>query len=134
MMLISFSQLLLPDGGLKKFASLAAGFMIISAVISPLDSVPTDALGDFSLPGEGSSAANEALYRAEVIKRHRENLAEIIEKKFRHKSRAYVDTDNDGNITKITLHCGGDESGCIAYIIRELGVPRERIVTVYENN
>ena len=100
-MLISFSQLLLPDGGLKKFASLAAGFMIISAVISPLGSVPTDALGDFSLPGEGSSAANEALY---------------------------------GNITKITLHCGGDESGCIAYIIRELGVPRERIVTVYENN
>lgn len=134
MMLISFSQLLLPDGGLKKFASLAAGFMIISAVISPLGSVPADTLENFTIPSENSSAANDALYRAEVIRRHRENLAGIIKKKLRHKSRAYVDTDNDGNITKITLYCGGDESECVAYIIRELGVPRERIVTVYENN
>lgn len=133
-MLISLSQLLLPDGGLKRFASLAAGFMIISAVVSPLGSVPKDALGGLSLPAESSAAADDALYRAEVIKRHRKNLAEIIEKKLRHKSRVYVDTDNDGNITKVTLRCGGDESECVAYIISELKVPRERIVTVYENN
>lgn len=134
MMLLSFSQLLLPEGGLKKFASLAAGFIIINALVAPLGKGLSEIdVGSISV-SEASPGISDAQFRAEVIKKHRENLAELIEKKTRFKSRAYVETDNDGNITKITLKCKGDESECVAYIVNELKVPRERIVITYENN
>jgi len=131
MILTSFMKLLLPEGGIKKFASLAAGFMIISAVITPFEF-------DFKNIFAGEihnykNAENEAIYRAEVLKKHRENLREIIKSKMKHGGEAFVETDNDGNIVSVTLKCKGDESAAVMYITESLGVKRERI-RVYDDN
>ena len=131
MLLTSFMQLLLPEGNIKKFASLAAGFMIISTMISPIKF-------DFDI----SSVLNtdisyeekeEAIYRAEVLKKHKENLRNIIQSKLRYGGKVFVETDNDGNITSVTLRCKGDESAAVMYITETLGVKRERI-KVYDDN
>ena len=134
MTLASFSQMILPDGSIKKFVSLALGFMIILAVVSP---------GNIEFPEfrfeEGTFYYEEnseemALYKAEVLKKHRENLKEIIEKKFKHGSKAFVEVDADGEIIGVTLNCKGDESSAVAFIVNELKLERERIKIVYEDN
>ena len=133
MTLVSFALLLIPEGGVKKFASLAAGFMIISAILEP-NFGETDISKLNVKSYEIDVSKEEALYKAEGIKRHQENLKKTIEKEMKHNSEAYVETDSDGNITKVSLRCGGDESHAVLYIVETLGVPRERIFISYENN
>ena len=69
-----------------------------------------------------------------MIKKHQENLKTAIEKEMMHNSSAYVETDSEGNITRVNLRCKGDESRAVRYIIESLGVSRERIFVSYEDN
>ena len=131
MTLISFALMLIPEGGIKKFASMAAGFMIISTILE----LPK---GEINFTGinieniEADYSENEALYTAEVIKRHKENLKAAIEKEMKS-GKCFVETDNDGNITRVTIRSAEDESGALRYITQTLGVPRERVKVIYEN-
>ena len=134
MMMIALSNMLIPEGGIKKFASLATGFMLITAAVAV---VPKDVSEfSFSLPAytfdEKRMEEAEERYREQVMENHRENIRGLIEEKFVHQSRAEVETDREGNIEKITLYLCGDESRAISYIVNELRFPRERIV--YEKN
>ena len=136
MMMIALSNMLIPEGGIKKFASLATGFMLITAAVA---FVPKDVSEfSFSSPAytfdEKRMEEAEERYREQVIENHRENLRGLIEEKFVHQSRADVETDTEGNIEKITLYLRGDESQAISYIVNELRFPRERISIVYEKN
>ena len=136
MMMIALSNMLIPEGGIKKFASLATGFMLITAAVA---FVPKDVSEfSFSSPAytfdEKRMEEAEERYREQVIENHRENLRGLIEEKFVHQSRADVETDREGNIKKITLYLRGDESQAISYIVNELRFPRERISIVYEKN
>ena len=133
MTLGSLMQLLMPEGSVKRFASLSIGFMIMSAVFSP---IPFNVENlNFKTDGtELDFSSAEATYRAEVIVRHKENLNEKINAQMIHNSKAFVQTDNDGNITSVTIHVRGDESKAVLYIINELKVPRERIKIINEDN
>ena len=136
MMMIALSNMLIPEGGIKKFASLATGFMLITAAVA---FVPKDVSEfSFSSPAytfdEKRMEEAEERYREQVIENHRQNLRGLIEEKFVHQSRADVETDREGNIKKITLYLCGDESQAISYIVNELRFPRERISIVYEKN
>lgn len=136
MMLIALANILLPEGGLKKFASLAMGFMLITAALSFL---PRD-LGEISFSAESFEIDEEeietarAQYRAEVLKEHRKNLEKKIEENMRHGSKAFVELREDGEILSVTLRLRGDESGAVLYIINTLNVPRERIKLSYDEN
>ena len=134
MMMIALSNMLIPEGEIKKFASLATGFMLITAAVAV---VPKDVSEfSFSSPAytfdEKRMEEAEERYREQVMENHRENIRGLIEEKFVHQSRAEVETDREGNIEKITLYLRGDESRAISYIVNELRFPRERIV--YEKN
>lgn len=134
MTMAALAQMLLPEGNIKKFASLCVGFMIISVVLMPLQSGKMSALlGDTQAIFQGQDEA-EAIYRANVIDRHKENIKKLIEKQIKHGSAVFVETDNNANITQITIRAKGDESAAVYYITGQLGVPRERIKIEYENN
>ncbi len=133
MTLSALAQMLMPEGSIKKFASLAIGFMMVATVLSP---IPFN-IKDLNFKSEGTEidfSSAEATYRAEVIMRHKENLNEKINAQMVHGSKAFVETDNDGNITSVTIRLRGDESKAVLYITKELKVPRERIKTVNEDN
>ncbi len=136
MMLIAFSNILLPEGSIKKFASLAMGFMLISTAIAPLPSRLEDIKIDAQsfVLDEGDIAAAQAQYKAQILKRQREILADKISEYIKHGSKVYVQTSPDGEIISVTLSLKGDESSAIAYITDTLKVPRERIKLFYENN
>lgn len=130
----SLLHILLPQGTVKNTAATAIGFVVISALLAPLGKgVPHL---DIKLPTEGVATVRSAekAYRAQVIEEHKKNLAEMIEKKLKHGGRAFVETDGDGAVTAVTLYIRGDESGAAAYIVTQMGVPRERIEIIYENN
>lgn len=136
MMMIALSNMLIPQGGIKKFASLATGFMLITAAIA----IVPENVSDFSFSSpaytfdEKKMEQAEERYREQVIKNHTENMEKLISEKFVHPSRAEVITDFNGNITKITLYIKGDESRAVSYIVNELKFPRERINIVNEKN
>ena len=133
MTLSALAQMLMPEGSIKKFASLAIGFMIVATVLSP---IPFN-IKDLNFKSENTKldfSSAEATYRAEVIMRHKENLNEKINAQMVHGSKAFVETDNDGNITSVTIRLRGDESKAVLYITNELKVSRERIKIINEDN
>lgn len=133
MMLIAFSHMILPEGGLKRFATLATGFMIICAVLSPLKGGEAFDFSGITVENAAPfSAADDAQYRAEVLRRHRENLEKQIENHMQS-GKAYVEVDNDGNLTQVTLRSDCDESKAVLYITLQLGLSRERIVVTDED-
>lgn len=136
MMLMALSRLILPEGGIRKFATLAMGFMLITAALSPL---PSD-FDDISFTPESFEISeselekSEAQYRAQVIKTHRENLKKLIEENMSHGGSASVEVTEDGEIISVTLRVKGDESSTVNYIVNTLAVPRERIKLIYDKN
>lgn len=129
LMLIAFSNMIVPEGNIKKYVALATGFMIISTALTIL---PGSA-GDISFSANTFSISEEevskiqAEYRAEVIKRHRENLETKIEEYLSEGAKAYVEVTEEGEVTGVTIHTTKDESEAVMYIIENLGIKRERI-------
>ncbi len=134
LMLISFSNMLIPEGSIKKYTSLAMGFMLICAALSYIPSEESLFSAEtFNLDTE-EVARNEAYYRAQVLKRHRDNLEKNIEERLKHGGSANVEISPQGEVISVTLLVNGDESGAVAYIIENFGITRERIKMKYDKN
>lgn len=136
MMMIAFADILIPEGGIKKFASLAMGFMIITAVTAPFgeknEFFNLDA-STFTVD-ETEIEKAEAQYRAAVLIEHRKNLTKNIESKIKHGSKVFVEVTPEGNLSRVKILLKGDESAAVMYIVENLGLPRERIELSYEDN
>lgn len=136
LMLIAFANMIVPEGNIKKYVSLAMGFILIIAALSLL---PGD-IEEISFSPESFDMSEEniaelqAEYRAEVIKIHRENLKKKIEGQMLHGSKAYPEVSENGEIISVTLLVRGDESTAVLYITETMGVPRERIKIKYDKN
>lgn len=136
LMLISFANMLIPEGSIKKYTSLAMGFMLICTALSFFPSkeeVSFFSAEQFTIP-EGEIENNEALYRAQVLKKHRENLEETIKGKLKNGGKAFVEVSPDGDVISVTLWVNGDESGAVRYIIENFGIGRERITLKNDKN
>lgn len=129
LMITAFSKMLIPEGGIKKYMSLALGFILISTTLTLFPGK----IGEISFSAdsfrldEDEIAKMEADYQAKVITEHRSNLQEKIEAQMKHNSKAFVEVSPEGEITAVTLRIKGDESRAILYIVEEMGVERERI-------
>lgn len=136
LMMTALSNMLIPNGNIKKFVSMAMGFILISAALSFLPAKKEDfrfSFDSFEL-SESDFARAEAVYRAEIIKEHKKNLENKIESYMKHGSKAYVEVTESGEITRVTLSLRGDESRAVRFITEELGVSRERIKLKYDKN
>ena len=136
LMLIAFASILVPEGNIKKYVSLAMGFILIIAALS----VVPGQIGEISFSAESFEmseddiAKAQAEHRAQVLKMHRENMKKKIEEQIKGGSKAYVEVSEEGEITSVTLYVKGDESEALFYITNTLGVPRERIKIKYDEN
>ncbi len=136
LMLISFSNMLIPEGSIKKYTSLAMGFMLICASLSFITEKtgePFVSIEPFSFTEE-EIESNEALYRAQVLKKHRENLEKTIKGKLKHGGKVYVEVSPQGEVISVTLSVNGDESTAVSYIIENFGIERERIKLKNDKN
>lgn len=135
MMMVSISGILMPEGGIKKFASLAMGFMVITVAVYPLGRGENFKFTpeSFGIQEEKIKDA-EALYEKNVLSEHRKNLEEMIKAHIKHGSAVEVSVNENGETESVTLHLKGDESSAVNYIVNTLNLPRERIKLIYENN
>ncbi len=134
MMMVSIANILIPEGGIKKFASLAMGFIMISSAIFPLGDLLKKDFADTFVIDEKQYEKAEKETREKVLSAHKENLEMKIMEHIKHNSDVNVSVDDDANITDVKINAGGDESSAVAYIINTLKVPRERIKIVYDKN
>lgn len=136
LMMVAVAEILIPEGNTKKFASLAMGFMVITAVVFPLDSVLT--MPEFDAQSfveeEKSAESIRAQYHAEGLKRQAESLASGINEKIKHSSKVSVQMANDGTLAGVTINLKGDESEAVSYIVNTLGLSRERIKLNYDKD
>ena len=136
LIMTAFAKMLVPEGSIKKYVSLALGFILISTALSLL---PGE-IGEISFPADSFKADDEeiakmeAKYRASVIKEHKKNIEKKIEEQMKHGSKAYAEVSEDGEIISVTLLLKGDESNAVLYITEELGVKRERIKIKYDKD
>ncbi len=131
--LSAFAKMIMPEGGIKKFASLTIGFMVIATILSP---VPIK-VSDFYIEEESEEinlSVAEAKYKADVLLRHRENINSMIEEKMIHNSKAFAEVNDKGEVFSVTIHANGDESQAVHFIVTELKVPRERINIINETD
>ncbi len=136
MMMVSVSGILIPDGGIKKIASLAMGFMIITVAVFPLGKdgeIFKFTPDDFGIREENLKEA-ESLYEKNVLAEHEKNLEEMIKVHIKHNSGVEVSVMSNGDVEGIKLYLKGDESIAVNYIVNTLNIPRERIKLAYENN
>lgn len=136
LMMIAFADILIPDGGIKKFASLAMGFMIITAVTAPLGEKNEFFTFDSAsfMIDETELEKAEAEYRAAVLLEHKKNLTEKIKAKIKHGSEVFVEVTSEGDLSRVKILLKGDESAAVKYIVETLELPRERIELSYEDN
>ncbi len=133
MMMIAISDILIPEGGIKRFSKLAMGFMIIVAIASPFGKGFKFDVKSFEIDSQ-TLEESEAQYRAQVIAEHKKNLTQKIKEKIKNDSEVFVEVTTDGNLSKVTIRLRGDESEAVSYIVNELGLTRERIKLSYEDN
>lgn len=135
LIITAFAKMLVPEGSIKKYVSLATGFMIISTALSILPGVGEISFSEDSFGFNDDEITKiEAEYKAEVIKEHRKNLSGKIEAQMKHGSKAFAEVSPDGQILSVTLVLKGDESKALQYIVEELGVERERIKIKYDKD
>lgn len=126
--LAALTQMLVPEGSFQKYCRLVCGFMVLAAVLSPL----TGGLPDIHTENiyiDTDSAEREA--RARILNKHRENLVKIIEDEF-PETRAFVEVDQEGNVTKVTVENAKDEAEVRAYIKENFGA-EEGEIKINEN-
>lgn len=109
-------DLLAPEGSFKKYCRLACGFVVVAVMLSPVTS--GFSFGALSVQ-EPDLAAAEAQARARVLTEHRANLEAITEARFPG-SRAYIEVDNDGNVTALTVSGAEDPASVMDYARDEL--------------
>lgn len=136
MILVAIANILIPDTGIKKFASLSMGFIMIAAAIVPVSQIfPDDGFSIETFETDESVMAEaENNYRKEVLSRHSENIKQKIYGHIKYGSQVDVSVDDNGDITEVSIIPKGDESAAVAYIVGTLKLPRERIKIKYENN
>ena len=136
MMMVSIAGILIPGGGIKKFASLAMGFMVITVAVHPLEKgrkIFEFDTNNFEILDTSLTDA-ETLYEENVLSQHEKNLEDMIAAHLKYKSTVDVTVNETGEIDSVTLNLKGDESRAVSYIVETLRFPRERIKLVYENN
>lgn len=111
-------DMLVPEGGFKKYCRLVCGFMVIAVMLSPITGQMTDIYFD----GQTIDAeAAELEARARVLMEHRSNLEKIIESEIPG-SEAHVEVDGEGNVTRVTIEGAEDEAAAREYIREAMGV------------
>lgn len=111
-------DMLVPDGGFKKYCRLVCGFVVAAVMLSPI----TGGFSELSLETAGGidAEAAEAEARARILMEHKGNLEKLLEGELGGK--AYVEVDGEGNVTRVTLDGAEDEAAAREYIGNALGI------------
>ena len=98
------SDMLMPEGTMKKYLSLTFGFMMICTLAMPLTRIINAEPFEFSFDSSMSNEEINAKSDAYILKLHEENIRAYITEIYGNDTEAFVDLYSDGSIKSVAVH------------------------------
>lgn len=115
------SDMLMPEGTLKKYLRLTFGFMMMCTLIAPVKSAVSSMPFEFSFETEMSNEEIFAKSDAYVLKLHEENIREYISEIIGEDSEVFIDLYANGEIKQIVIYTNKENPILISQLKQTLG-------------
>ncbi|MBQ7976943.1 MAG: stage III sporulation protein AF [Clostridia bacterium] len=131
--LCTLSELIMPEGNMKKYFRLVIGFIVMCVLISPFGSIDQIDTYKFEFDGGMSESELKAGSEAYMMQLHKENIARRIKEIAGENCEAFVQVHSDGSVISITIRGENVSADAINKIKTETGCGNITIVNGYDN-
>lgn len=128
------SDMLMPEGTMKKYLSLTFGFMMMCTLIMPITRVIDTEPFEFSFEGEISNEEINAKSDAYILKLHEENVRKYVIDAFGEGTDAFVELYSDGSIKSVVVYTKKDDAILIGKLKETLGCENIKVIKRNEND
>ena len=115
------SDMLMPEGTLKKYMSLTFGFMMMCTLIAPVKSFINTTPFEFSFDAEMSNEEITAKSDAYVLKLHEENIREYIRQIIGENAEVFIDLYSDGQVREVIIYTDTNNPLLLSQLKQTLG-------------
>lgn len=115
------SDMLMPEGTMKKYLSLTFGFMMMCALIAPITKTSEIELFEFSFDSEITNDEIQAKSDAYILKLHEENIRKYIVETFGEGTEAFVQLYADGRVKGVTIYTQNQDLHLLNEMKKTLG-------------
>ena len=115
------SDMLMPEGTLKKYMSLTFGFMMMCTLIAPVKSLINTAPFEFSFDAEISNEEIRAKSDAYVLKLHEDNIREYIRQIMGENAEVFIDLYSDGQVREVIIYTDTNNPLLLSQLKQTLG-------------
>ncbi|MBQ8541032.1 MAG: stage III sporulation protein AF [Clostridia bacterium] len=99
------SDMIIPEGTMKKYLKLVFGFMIMSALLAPVTKFKQTEPFRFSFDSEISNEEITAKSDAYILKIHEDNIRKHIETYFAGDTEIFIELFSDGRVKSVKIYC-----------------------------
>lgn len=131
--LCTVSDMIMPEGSMKKYFKLAMGFMMMCVLISPVTKIIDIAPFEFSFKQDMSNEEISAKSDAYILKMHEENIREHILNIIGNNAEAFVEINSDGTVKNVVIRCSYVSEGTLKSLKSELGCENIKVISEDEH-
>lgn len=102
--LCTISNMLMPEGTLKKYLSLTFGFMMIATLIMPMVKIKDCEPFEFSFDYDMNSEEINAKSDAYILELHEENIRKHIKELFGENAEVFIELYADGRVKSVDIY------------------------------
>lgn len=99
------SDMIIPEGTMKKYLKLVFGFMIMSALLTPVTKFKQTEPFHFSFDSEITNEEINAKSDAYILKIHENNIRKHIETYFASDAEIFIELFSDGRVKSVKIYC-----------------------------
>ncbi len=115
------SDMLMPEGTMKKYLSLSFGFMMMCTLIIPVTGIVNSEPFEFSFDSEITSEEIQAKSDAYVLKLHEENIRSYIVEAFGEGTQVFIELYSDGRVKQVVIYSENNNLLLLDKIKKTLG-------------
>lgn len=99
------SNMITPEGTMKKYLKLIFGFLVMSTLLMPAIRIKESEPFTFSFTDEISNEEINAKSEAYILKIHKDNIKKHVESHFDSSSEVFVELFADGRVKSVKIYC-----------------------------
>ena len=122
------SEMIMPEGSMKKYLHLAVGFMMMCVLISPVTNLLNPESFEFSFDSEMTNEEIIAESEAYILKLHEENIREHVINIYGHECEVFVKVNSDGMVKEVIIRSDISDNLRINRLKEELGCENIKII------
>lgn len=127
------SDMLMPEGAIKKYLRLTFGFMMMCTLIMPMAEMIDIEPFEFSFDSNMSNEEITAKSDAYILKVHEKNVANYIVELFGEGTEAFVELYSDGKVKSVVIYTENNNALLTEQVKEALGCENIRISKRNEN-